>query len=53
MEKLNTERQELTIEQLDAVSGGAPLIQSPILTAVANAVMLSGMIYRAVHTMFR
>ena len=53
MEKLNTEKQELTIEQLDAASGGAPLIQSPILAAVATAVMLSGMIYRALHPMFR
>jgi hypothetical protein len=53
MEKLNTEKQELNIEDLDAASGGAIFIQSPILTAVALAVAISAGIYRVLHPTFR
>jgi hypothetical protein len=52
MEKLNTKDQELTIEQLDIVSGGAMFIQPPILAVLATAVAIRAGIEAVVHRIF-
>jgi hypothetical protein len=49
MEKLNTKEHELTIRELDAVSGGAIFIQPPILAALAAAIAIRAV----VHKLFR
>jgi hypothetical protein len=53
MENLNSKEQELTFEELDAVSGGAILIQPPYLAVLATAVAIRLGIESVVHRIFR
>ena len=51
MEKLNTEKHELSIDELDAVSGGAlyqPLIVFAVATAVRIKVAVEQMVDRLI-----
>lgn len=48
MEKLNTETRELTIDELDAASGGA-LYQPLIVVAIVTAVRIRAAIESLVH----
>ena len=52
MEKLNAEKHELTIDELDAASGGA-LYQPLIVVAIATAVAIRRGIESLVHRITR
>jgi hypothetical protein len=53
VEKLNSKEQELTFEELDAVSGGAIFIQPPILAVLATAAAMRAGIEAVVHKILR
>lgn len=48
MEKLNAEKHELTIDELDAASGGA-LYQPLIVVAIVSAVAIKSAIESLIH----
>ena len=48
MEKLNTEQRELTIDELDAASGGA-LYQPLIVVAIAFRVAIESLVRQITH----
>ncbi|WP_192738294.1 hypothetical protein [Bradyrhizobium sp. OAE829] len=45
MEKLNTEQRDLTIDELDAASGGAPY-QPLIVVAIAFRVAIESLVHK-------
>ena len=52
MEKLNTEQHELTIDELDAASGGAlyqPLIVVAVVRAAAIRAAVASLIDKIIH----
>jgi hypothetical protein len=52
MEELNADKHELTIDQLDAASGGAlyqPLIVVAIVTAVAIRTAIESLVHKIAH----
>ena len=52
METLNTEKHELTIDELDAASGGAlyqPLIAVAIVQAVAIRTAITSLVDKIIH----
>jgi hypothetical protein len=52
MEKLNAEKHELTIDELDAASGGAlyqPLIVVAIATATAIRIGIESLVHKIIH----
>jgi hypothetical protein len=52
MEKLNAEKHELTIDELDAASGGAlyqPLIVVAIVQAVAIRTAIKSLVEKIIH----
>jgi len=52
MEQLNTKERELTIEELDAASGGAlyqPLIVVAIATATAIKIGIESLVHKIMH----
>ena len=48
MDKMNTENRELTIDELDAASGGA-LYQPLIVVAIVNAIRIRMAVESLVH----
>lgn len=48
MEKLNTEKHELTIDELDTVSGGA-LYQPLIVVAIAFRVAVESLVHKIIR----
>ena len=48
MDKMNTENRELTIDELDAASGGA-IYQPLIVVAIVNAIRIRTAIESLVH----
>jgi hypothetical protein len=52
MEKLNVEQHELTIDELDAASGGAlyqPLIVVAIVRAAAIKAAIESLVHKIIH----
>jgi hypothetical protein len=52
MEKVNTEQHELSIEELDAASGGTlyqPLIVVAIATATAIKIGIESLVHKLIH----